>query len=68
MMYCRDAGGGVLQLEEVAGERLCGVIQSLAVLPTRTPGRGRDALLLTFRSGLSAGPMSFILSGQLQVF
>ena len=50
LWLCREAGvSGVLRLEEVWAERLWGVVESLAVLPARTPGRGRDALLLTFR-------------------
>ncbi len=38
-------------------ERLWGVVESLAVLPARTPGRGRDALLLTFRCPLRTRSM-----------
>lgn len=45
----RPFGSGGVRLEAGATERLWGVIESMAVLRSRREGRGRDALLLTFR-------------------
>lgn len=46
---CRRSGDGGVRLEAGPCERLWGVVESLAVLRSRQEGRGRDALLLTFR-------------------